>query len=264
MTAPCAPFASTPWLPDFEALKDRRGLPWEPSPPCADYAEISSTYYGTSANGERATFLDFSRPIDRITGLLAASPQASIGSLGGFSIVYADGDVVFCGATMRSGNADDTSASGFINDTMKEQQKAEIPHVSNYEDANALATDFDACGEKIQRVRVWAAAYLHGIQFVTETGRESPRWGKCGGPATTEIVAGSIIEGGGSAPILEEVDENWARSAAGIRMKVVGVKVVLGSRKYERGYLDVRPLAIEIMGCRMGTEAEQDTGGPTL
>ena len=264
MTAPCAPFASAPSPPDFEAFKDRRGLPWEPSPPSADYTEISSTYYGTSANGERATFLDFSRPVDRITGLLAASPQASVGIIGGFSIVYADRDIVFCGATTRGGTADDTSASGFINDTMKEQQKAEIAHVSNYEDANALATDFDACGEKIQRVRVWAAAYLHGIQFVTETGRGSPRWGKCGGPAATEIVAGSIIEGRGSAPVLEEVDENWARSMVGIRMKVVGVKMILGSRKYERGYPDVRPLAVEIMGSRSGAEDEQDTGGLAL
>lgn len=164
--------------------------------------------------------------------------------------MYADGDIVFYGATTRSGNADDKSASGFINDTMREQQKAEIPHVSNDAEAKALPTDFEAGGEKIQRVKVWAAAYLHGIQFITESGRESPRWGKCGGPATIEVVARSEIVGGGNAPVLEEVNNEWGRGTAAIRMEVVGVKVVLGSRKYERGYPDVKPLAVEIMGRR--------------
>jgi len=237
-------------LPDFDALKDHRGTPWEPSPPASCYTEVNSTYYGRSAFGERATFLDFSRPVDRITGLRAASAETAVGSLGGFSIVYAAGDTLFCGATTRAGNADDTGASGFINDTMREQQRAEIVHVSDEREALALATDFDACGKKIQIVRVWAAAYLHGIQFVTETGRESPKWGKCGGPVTVEIVAGSTIVGGGSAPVLEEVNEAWARSVAGLKMEVVGLKVILGSRKYERRYPDVRPLAVEIMGCR--------------
>jgi hypothetical protein len=247
ITAP----SPAPPPPDFEALKDYRGLPWEPSPPCADYTEISSTYYGTSASGDRATFLDFSRRVDHITGLLGASPQASIGSLGGFSIMYADGDTLFCGATTEvGGNADDTSACGFCSGTMKEQQALEIPHVSDDEEARALASEFDGRGEKIQKVRVWAAAYLHGIQFVTETGRESPKWGKCGGPTTCEVVAGSIMEGPGSAPALEEVDEEWAAGAAEIKMEVVGLKVILGSRRYERGYPDVRPLAVEIMGCR--------------
>jgi len=250
ITADESGFGHAPTLPDFDALKDYRGLPWEPSPPSVDYTEISSTFYGTSAHGQRATFLDFSRPISKITGLLAASSEVSVGRLGGFSFMYTDGDTLFCGATARLEEPEAAFSMGLPSGPWREQQRAELPHVSDEEEAMTLASEFEGRGEKIQKVRVWAAAYLHGIQFVTETGRESPKWGKCGGSATLEVVGGEIIQGGGSAPMLEEVDEEWARGAAEVRMEVVGLKVVLGSRRYERGYSDVRPLAVEVMGRR--------------
>jgi len=50
----------------------------------------------------------------------------------------------------------------------------ELSHVSTGTDSRAQPLSFEMGGEKITRVNIWAAAYLHGIQFVTESGRESP------------------------------------------------------------------------------------------
>lgn len=234
-------------LPDFEALKDMHGLPWEPSPPPANYTETTPSYHGTSAHGKCATFLDFSRRVANITGLLAAGPDTKTEMLGGFSIIYADGGVVYCGATTAVQDLHDTQPGGSSIGGLIANQKAlealEIPHVSSEESARAQPTDLEVCGETIRQVNVWAAAYLHGIQFVTQSGRESPKWGKCGGPASVVVVAGSLVEKAVQAGEVSDGED------MGEKKRVVGLKIVLGSRRYNRGYADVRPLAVQIMGA---------------
>lgn len=240
ITAPNHPFDPLQPLPDFEAMKDTRGLPWEPSPPRQNIIETSPTYYGIQAQGERAAFLDFSRPVSRITGLIAAAPDIKTEGLGGFSIVYTNGGIVFCGATtdiqdLYEQNPNNCSMGGLI-PNQKELEAKELSHVSNADEARAQTTDFEVGAEQIRQVNIWSAAYLHGIQFVTESGRESPMWGKCGGPPSVVVVAGSFVDGDG-----QDGDE---------KMKVAGLKIILGSRRYNRGYADVRPLAVQVMGER--------------
>lgn len=50
------------------------------------------------------------------------------------------------------------------------------------------------------------------------------------------VVAVSLVDG--------------AEQNAGEKMKVVGLKIILGSQRYNRGYDDVRPLAVQVMGVR--------------
>lgn len=249
ITAPNPPSAADPPVPDFNAHKDTHGSPWEPSPPPPGYIEVSpSVYHGSSAhgNGERAVHLDFSRPVANITGLLAAGPDTKVERLGGFSITYADGGVAFCGATVSVQDLHDPNPAGYsitgLIPHQKELEAQEIPHVWSEEEARAQPANFEVNGEKIHKVNVWAGAYLNGIQFVTGSGRESPKWGKCGGPASVVVEAGSIVE--------ETVQpgEEGADEDKGEKMKVVGLKIVLGSWRYNRGYADVRPLAVQVMG----------------
>lgn len=230
------------------------GLLWEPSLPPSNYTETSSTYYGNSAQGERAVFLDFGRAVAKVTGLLAAAPDTRTELLGGFSIIYADGDVVFCGGTTAAEDLHDRTPPGMsIGGPLpdqKELEALEIPHVVNEQEARAQPTEFEANGERIQKINVWAGAYLHGIQFVTESGKESPKWGKCGGSVSAVVVAGSLVDNTMQA---EEVGHG---GEAGKKMRVVGLKIVLGSIRFNRSYPEVRPLAVQVMGV---TEEDNPT-----
>lgn len=230
-------------------MTDEQGLAWDPSPPNPDYVP-TTTYYGTSAQGEIATFLDFSVPVERITGLLAASAATSVDRLGGFTIVYSNGATVFCGATTAASEIHNPCPAGStvtgFSPEQRVQEQAELPHVESEEEARAQLADFNVDGERIVMVKVWAGAYLCGIQFVTQTGRESPRWGKCGGPASVVVQAGASVEieadGGGGGVEVDGVERQM--------FEVVGIKIVLGSRRYHRGYAGVRPLAVQVMGVR--------------
>lgn len=232
--------------PDFSAvdidpasLMDETGLMWELQPPPPSWRSIGPVY-GDQHRGAVAKTVDFSRPVTKIEGLLAAPQWLDLIELGGWTIHYGDGSDLEPTATfghtswvwpqqpdatvvdLRSMQRHESMAmfAGHDSDTV-----TPVAHATTDEEALSQASTWDlgASGEKLVAVTVWSGDYLNGIQFHSETGRSSPRWGKCGNePAATIRIGG------------EE--------------SVVGLKVMLGTSRL--GYVaccDV-PQAVQAMG----------------
>uniref|UniRef100_D8Q102 Expressed protein n=3 Tax=Schizophyllum commune (strain H4-8 / FGSC 9210) TaxID=578458 RepID=D8Q102_SCHCM len=69
---------------------------WEPTPPPSTW-HPSTPAFGPPPNNDQATFLDFSKPVKEISGLLAAPDWLDVVELGGFVIRYADDSEVHVG-----------------------------------------------------------------------------------------------------------------------------------------------------------------------
>ncbi|KAK3062829.1 hypothetical protein LTS18_003281 [Coniosporium uncinatum] len=230
-------FEGLPPAPDFEALEDAVGRKWVPHPPPPSWTPVVDDFYGKEAEGRVASYIELSRPIARIEGLLPAPQWMDMTELGGFTVTYADGERLVYGATTKHWPKDTTEAQR-LEDMPKLEDMAtsfpphkdwgEVAHVQSDEEALAQATTWDLgeTGERVVAVSVWAAQLLNGIQFHSASGKSSPRWGKCGND-----VAGKIELGG--------------------KDNVMGLKVVLGRSRQGLHAASVRPLAVQPL-CERG------------
>ena len=187
---------------DNAGLADPSGLSWEPQAPPASWRP-SDPLYGSQHNGCVVKAVDFSRPVRKITGLLAAPAWLDIIELGGFTVHYGensslDRESVF-GMTSEVWP---THPEATIEDlrNMKRYDRMSMmlgpkesdpaaAHVASEQEALAQPSTWDLGqdGEKIVAVTVWAGDFLNGLQFHSESGKSSPRWGACGAEPAGKI-----------------------------------------------------------------------------
>ena len=175
---------------------------WDPAPPPPTW-HPSTPAFGPSPNNDQATFLDFSKPVKEIRGLLAAPEWVDVVELGGFVIRYADDSEVYVGLPSPIWAQLDDSTP--LKELPRHQHMAtslgpmkppELPaHVKDDEEVRAQNRDgavwrLGEEGERIEKVVVWETSSnrIDGMQFYSETGKASLRWGKCGGQPTGEIT----------------------------------------------------------------------------
>ena len=175
---------------------------WEPSPPPASW-KPSVPAFGVFEDGNHAVFLDLSKPVKEIKGLLAAPKWVDVVELGGFVIRYADGTDVYVGlpSSIWSQLDDDKPLKKLprhqhMSTSLGPMKPPELPaHVKDDEEVRAQNRDgavwrLGEEGERIEKVVVWETSSnrIDGMQFYSETGKASLRWGKCGGQPTGEIT----------------------------------------------------------------------------
>ncbi|KAI7239531.1 hypothetical protein KC330_g1915 [Hortaea werneckii] len=175
---------------------------WEPEAPPPSW-HIFGPLYGDQHNGGVVKALDFSRPVTRITGLLAAPAWLDIIELGGFTVHYRE-----------DSSLDRESVFGMTSDVWPTHPEATIEDLQNMKrhdrmsmmlgrkksdpavahvasDEEALAQpptwELGQNGEKIVAITVWAGDFINGLQFHSESGKSSPRWGACGGEPAGQI-----------------------------------------------------------------------------
>ncbi|KAI7565688.1 hypothetical protein KC343_g4683 [Hortaea werneckii] len=187
---------------DNAGLADPGGLQWEPQAPPASWRP-SDPLYGSQHNGCVVKALDFSRPVKKITGLLAAPAWLDIIELGGFTIHYSEDSSVDRESVFGlTSEVWPTHPEATIEDLqrMKRHDRVSmmlgpkepdhaVAHVASDEEALAKPSTWDLGqeGEKIVAVTVWAGDFLNGLQFHSESGKSSPRWGACGGEPAGQI-----------------------------------------------------------------------------
>jgi len=227
-------FGELPPTPDFDTTRDAVGRTWVPHPPPSSWTSNVDSFYGKEAEGGVTSYIDFSRPIAKIEGLLPAPQWMDMIELGGLTIVYADGERLVLGVTTKHWPKDATEGQSLKDMPRREDiatslpprgtDGGEIAHVQSNEEALAQATmwDLGESGEEVVAVSVWAKQFLHGIQFHSRSGHSSPRWGKCGGDPAGKIELGGIDH-------------------------VMGVKVVLGKSRQGLHAASVRPLAVQAL-----------------
>ncbi|KAI7503417.1 hypothetical protein KC347_g8637 [Hortaea werneckii] len=183
-------------------LGDDFGLPWEPHEPPSCWRP-SKPLYGNPHNGKLVKLLDFTRPVTKITGLLAAPAWLDIIELGGFTVHYSEGPSFDRESEFgMTSEVWPTHPKATVEDlqNMKRHDRMSmmpgrkgsdlaIAHVASDEEALAQPSmwELGRNGEKIVAVTVWAGDFLNGLQFHSESGKSSPRWGACGGEAAGEI-----------------------------------------------------------------------------
>ncbi|KAL1684146.1 hypothetical protein EV122DRAFT_285891 [Schizophyllum commune] len=176
---------------------------WEPSPPPASW-KPSVPAFGVFEDGNHAVFLDLLKPVKGIKGLLAAPKWVDVVELGGFVIRYVDGTDVYVGlpSSIWSQLDDDKPLKKLprhqhMSTSLGPMKPPELPaHVKDDEEVRAQNRDgavwrLGEEGERIEKVAVWetGSGRIDGMQFYSETGKASLRWGKCGGQPTGEITA---------------------------------------------------------------------------
>lgn len=220
---------------DADRLVDANDLLWEPRPPPLSWIEFGPVY-GPKHKGEVAVCIDFSRPVQTVDGLFPAPEWLDEIEIGGFNISY--GDENSLDPELHLGYAPQQWPSG-ANATPESLQNMrrhagmsmgfarEVdtgkPHVLTNEEALNQPTTWDLGkrGEKLAAVTIWAGDYLHGLQFHSESGNDSPRWGKCGGEPAATICAGGD--------------------------HIVGLKVILGSSRLNFTVRSLVPQAAQAM-----------------
>ncbi|KAI7199785.1 hypothetical protein KC316_g3139 [Hortaea werneckii] len=175
---------------------------WEPEAPPPSW-HIFGPLYGDQHNGGVVKALDFSRPVTKITGLLAAPVWLDIIELGGFTVHHRedsslDRESVF-GMTSdvwptHPGATIEDLQNMKRHDRMsmmlgRKESDPAVAHVASDEEALAQPSTWELGqnGEKIVAVTVWAGDFLNGLQFHSESGKSSPRWGACGGEPAGQI-----------------------------------------------------------------------------
>ncbi|KAI7494026.1 hypothetical protein KC367_g8322 [Hortaea werneckii] len=187
---------------DDAGLSDLGGLLWEPEAPPSNL-RLSDPLYGGQHNGCVVKALDFSRPVTKITGLIPAPAWLDIIELGGFTVHYSDGssldrESVF-GMTSEVWPTHSEATAKDLQ-TMKRHDRMSmmlgrkesspaVAHVASDEEALAQPSTWELGpnGEKIVAITVWAGDFLNGLQFHSESGKSSPRWGACGGEPAGHI-----------------------------------------------------------------------------
>uniref|UniRef100_D8Q104 F-box domain-containing protein n=1 Tax=Schizophyllum commune (strain H4-8 / FGSC 9210) TaxID=578458 RepID=D8Q104_SCHCM len=177
---------------------------WEPSPPPATWCP-STPAFGAFADDKYAVFLDLSKPVREIKGLLAAPDWVDVVELGGFVIRYADGTDVYVGlpSSIWSQLDDDEPLKELprhqhMSTSLGPMKPPELPaHVKGDEEVRAQNKDgavwrLGEEGDRIAKVVVWetGSGRIDGLQFHSETGKASLRWGKCGSKPAGEVGAG--------------------------------------------------------------------------
>ncbi|KAI6831474.1 hypothetical protein KC332_g9195 [Hortaea werneckii] len=187
---------------DDAGLADLGGLLWEPEAPPSNW-RLSDPLYGGQHNGCVVKALDFSRPVTKITGLLPAPAWLDIIELGGFTVHHSDGssldrESVFgmtsevwpthCEATAKDLQTMKRHDRMSMMLGRKESNPA-VAHVASDEEALAQPSTWELGpnGEKIVAITAWAGDFLNGLQFHSESGKSSPRWGACGGEPAGHI-----------------------------------------------------------------------------
>lgn len=175
--------------------------PWDPAPPPAHWRAELPVYGGEEHYA--ITYLDLTKPITKISGLLAAPDEFHIVELGGFVVTYADGSEPCCIGTPTSlwTGIQDAVAVSAIERHKRMSSGSGIAdqnltsHVSVAEaveqNRDGACWDLGPNGDVISAITVWAGKYLNGIQFHTVDGRASPRWGKCGQCESVVITTGA-------------------------------------------------------------------------
>ncbi|KAI7211170.1 hypothetical protein KC333_g7809 [Hortaea werneckii] len=175
---------------------------WEPEAPPPSW-HLLGPLFGDQHNGSVVKTLDFSRPVTKITGLLAAPAWLDIIELGGFTIHYSedsclDRESVFGMTSEVWPTHPDATIEDLQNmkrhDRMsmmlgRKKSDPAVAHVASDEEALAQTSTWELGqnGEKIVAVTVWAGDFLNGLQFHSESGKSSPRWGACGGEPAGQI-----------------------------------------------------------------------------
>ncbi|KAI5895214.1 uncharacterized protein SCHCODRAFT_02618797 [Schizophyllum commune H4-8] len=182
---------------------------WEPTPPPPTW-HPSTPAFGPPPNNDQATFLDFSKPVKEIQGLLAAPDWVDVVELGGFVIRYADDSDVYIGLPSTIWAQLDGRRP--LKELPRHQHMAtslgpmkppELPaHVKDDDEvrkqnAGGAVWRLGGEGERIAKVVVWetGTGRIDGMQFHSETGKASLRWGKCGGESKGKIAADDRVKG---------------------------------------------------------------------
>ncbi|CAJ2509297.1 Uu.00g143230.m01.CDS01 [Anthostomella pinea] len=218
---------------------DESGLAWEPRPPSPSWHDSGPVYGMKHPRGAVVVALDFSRPVTRIQGLLPAPEWLSIIELGGWTIDFGDDCHLEQSSTFGmtsevwpnhpNATAEEFQAmKRFDRMAMGGREVDSVPPLAHVRtDAEALAQprtwELSPGDERLTSVTVWAGDYLHGIQFHSESGKSSPRWGKCGGQPAAHIRAGGDTE------------------------LIVGLKVILGTHRLGRTACCDVPLGVQAM-----------------
>ncbi|CZT20359.1 uncharacterized protein RCC_06218 [Ramularia collo-cygni] len=215
---------------------ETNNLIWEPKAPPPSWHAVGKLY-GPKHQGEISVLIDLSRPIKKIEGLFPAPNWLDEIEIGGFTIHYSDHNPLeqstHLGFPPKQWPTSDTASSkdlakmerhpGMAIGSWGETDTGKS-HVSTDEEALHQPTTWDLGddGDTIDSVSVWAGEYLHGLQFHSKGGEDSPRWGKCGGEPAGRIKAGG-----------EE--------------RIVGLKIILGSQRLGFTAPAMSPLAIQGM-----------------
>ena len=136
--------------------------------------------------------------------MLAAPDWVDVVELGGFVIRYTDGIEVYVGlpSSIWSQLDDDRPLKKLPRHqhmlTSSGPMKPPELHAHVKDDEGVRAQNRGRAvwrlgeeGERIAKVVVWGTSSkrIDGMQFYSETGKASLRWGKCGGQPTGEITA---------------------------------------------------------------------------
>lgn len=221
---------------DDRRLVDETGFLWEPQPPPPSWHSIGQTY-GPKHRGEVVMCMDFSRPIEKIDGLLPAPNWLAMVEIGGFIVSYGDDNPLEPISTLgfpsqqwpseEDATPENLKAmkryAGMSHDCSKEVDAGQA-HVETDQEAldQPKVWDLGPGGERIVAVTVWSGDYVDGLQFHSESAKSSPRWGKCGGESSATIRAGG-----------EE--------------RIAGLKVVLGSKRLGHAAPTLSPQAVQAM-----------------
>ncbi|KAJ3898596.1 hypothetical protein F5879DRAFT_980035 [Lentinula edodes] len=210
---------------------------WDPTPPPPHW-HAEGPVYGSSEH-YALTYLDLTKPISKISGLLAAPEWYDIVELGGFVVTYVDGSTCYVGMpTDQWREVKDAESAPVVvkrhegmSHGVGKADEGVVAHVTTAE-ARVQNHDTGACwdlgidGGHICEVTVWAGKYLNGVQFHTDDGRASPRWGKCGQLATAVITT---------------------KPDSAVHTGAVAVKFYLDSDRDHYNASDARPLGLQAL-----------------
>ncbi|KAF5335914.1 hypothetical protein D9757_015119 [Collybiopsis confluens] len=151
-----------------------------------------------------ATYLDLTKPVSKIWGLIAAPDGIDIAELGGFAITHADGSC-FVGVPTDLWLA-----------------------VEDNREGGTAYWDLGPEHGMISMITAWSGRYLNGIQFDLVDGRSSTCWGKVGGKALVVILT------------KDSFASDLGSEGVAVQVGAVGIKVYLDSQREHLNASDAR------------------------
>ncbi|KAJ4482931.1 hypothetical protein C8J55DRAFT_511024 [Lentinula edodes] len=238
----CAPSTSSQPLP--LSIPPSPGA-WDPTPPPPHW-HAEGPVYGSSEH-YALTYLDLTKPISKISGLLAAPEWYDIVELGGFVVTYVDGSTCYVGMPTDQWREVEDAESGSavvkrhegMSHGIGEADEGVVAHVTtaeawvqNRDTGPGACWDLGPNGACLGTITVWAGKYLNGVQLHTVDGRASPRWGKCGGRESTVITT----------------DASSAQNSDVVaHSRGVGVKFYLDSHRDHHNASDAQPVGLQAL-----------------
>lgn len=173
--------------------QDADGFHWEPEPPPNTWTEVGTLYGRNEVTGwggrtvrtpsvaAVASWLDCSRPLEKIELVFSHASPKSWMSLVSLIMVYSDGTKGVVGPDHFDPFSDSEGENGTPRCwcSYRSSQPKAAPHYRHEE--------WVVGGQKLNSIRIWVDGFLAGFQFVTANGADSPRWGSCKGRATDTI-----------------------------------------------------------------------------